>query len=66
MDVVEGETGPYSETGVTCDVCGTEEVGIDDATVTKVEIPEPISFPDIKAEPDEVSYVSMIRRGGFR
>jgi hypothetical protein len=29
MDVVEGETGSYRETGVGCDVEGTEEVSIE-------------------------------------
>jgi hypothetical protein len=43
---MEGAAGSGSETCVTCNVCGTEEVGI------KVEddIPEAISFPPIKSE----------------
>ena len=47
VDVVEGETGSYSETGVACGVDGTEEVSIkvEDATDTKDEIPEAITFP---------------------
>jgi hypothetical protein len=66
MDVVEGETGSYSETGVTCDVDGTEEfsikfeesidikeefgIKVEETTDTKVEIPEDIKFPPIKTE----------------
>jgi hypothetical protein len=30
-----------------------------DIQIKEEEIPEPISFPDIKAEPDDVSYVSV-------
>ena len=30
-----------------------------DVTIKVEEIPEPISFPAIKAEPDEVSYLSV-------
>ena len=30
-----------------------------DIEIKVEEIPEPISFPEIKAEPDEVSYVSL-------
>ena len=52
MCCVEGETGPCSEKCVTCDVDGTEEGGIkvEEAIDTKVEIPEAITFPEIKAE----------------
>ena len=52
VDVVEGETGSYSETGVTCDVDGTEEVSIkvEDPTDIRDEIPEAITFPPIKTE----------------
>ena len=66
MDVVEGETGSYSETGVTCDVDGTEEVSIkveesidikeeisiegEEAIDIKDEIPEATTFPPIKNE----------------
>jgi hypothetical protein len=52
MDVVKGETGSYSETGVECDVDGTEEVSIEveDTTDTKNEIPEAISYPPINTE----------------
>jgi hypothetical protein len=68
MDVVEGETGSYSETGVTCNVDGTEEVSIkveesidikeevsikvEEATDTKDEILEAIIFPPINTEPE--------------
>jgi hypothetical protein len=63
---VEGETGYCSETCVTCDVEGPEEVGIkveetadikeefnikvEEAIDIKDEIPEAISFPPIKSE----------------
>jgi hypothetical protein len=66
MGCVEGETGYCSETCVTCDVDGTEEVSIDveeaidiieevsikveDAVDIKNESPEAISFPPIKTE----------------
>jgi hypothetical protein len=63
---VEGETGSCSETGVTCDVYGTDEVSIkvedttdmeeesiikvEEASDIKDEIPEAISFQTIKTE----------------
>jgi len=49
---VEGETGSCSETCVTCDIDGTEEVSIklEDAIDIKVEIPEFVSVPLIKTE----------------
>ena len=66
MGFVEGETGSCNETGVECDVDGTEEVGIEaeealdikeevsikveEAIDIKDEIPEAISFPPIKTE----------------
>jgi hypothetical protein len=66
MDVVEGETGNCSGTGVTCDDDGTEEVSItvedamdikdefsikvEDAIDIKDEIPEAITFKTIKTE----------------
>jgi len=52
MDPVEGETGSCSETCVMCDGDGTEEVGIkfEEATDTKGEIPEAVTFPEIKTE----------------
>jgi len=66
MSFVEGETGSWNETGVECDVDGTEEVSIkveealdikeeisikvEDAIDVKDEIPEAISFPTIKTE----------------
>jgi hypothetical protein len=64
---VEGETGYCSETSVMCDVGGTEEFSIDfeeaidiKEEVIKVEeeihlkdeVPEAISFPPIKTEPE--------------
>jgi len=36
-----------------------EVISIKTEDVKVEEIPEPISFPEIKAEPDEVSYVSL-------
>jgi len=66
MGFVEGETGSWNETGVECDVDGTEEVStkveevldikeevsikVEDATDIKDEIPEARSFPTIKTE----------------
>jgi len=66
MDVMEGETGNCSGTGVTCDNDGTEEVSMEvedaidikeefsikvgDAEDIKDEIPEPITFTTIKTE----------------
>jgi hypothetical protein len=66
MGFVEGETGYCSETCVTYDVDGTEEVSIKleeaidvkEEVITKVEdnidikdeIPEPVPFPPIKTE----------------
>ena len=52
MCFVEGETGSCSETCVTCDVGGTEEVSIkvEEDIDIKDEIPEAISFPPIKTE----------------
>ena len=52
MGFVEGETGSWTETGVECDVDGSEEVSIEveDGIVVKDEIPEAISFPPIKTE----------------
>jgi hypothetical protein len=54
MDFVEGGAVSNIETCVTFDVDGTEEVSIkDEETVdTKDEIPEAISFPPIKNEPE--------------
>ena len=46
MCFVERATGSCSETCVTCDVCGTEEVSVK----VEDEIPEAISFPPIKTE----------------
>jgi len=52
MDSVEGESGSSSETCVMCDADGTEEVGIkvEEATDTRGEIPEAVTFPEIKTE----------------
>ena len=66
MGFVEGETGSCSETCVTCDVDGNEDVSInfedvidikegvsikvEEAIDIKDEIPEAISFPSIKTE----------------
>jgi len=52
MEVVEGESGSYSETDVTCDVEGTEEasIKIEDTTDTKDKFQESIIFPPLKTE----------------
>jgi hypothetical protein len=66
IDLVEGETGYYSETCVMCAVEGPEEVSIkveeaidikeevsmkvEEAVDIKVEIPEFVSVPSIKTE----------------
>ena len=52
MGFVEGASGPCSETGVKCDVDGTEEVGIkvEEAIDIKDEIPEATTFPSIRTE----------------
>jgi len=49
VDLVERETGSCGET---CDVDGTEEVGIkfEDAIDIKDDIPEAITFPPMKTE----------------
>jgi hypothetical protein len=68
MGFVEGETGYCSETCVTCNVDGTEEVSaegedpldikeevsikVEDTIDIKDEIPQPIVFPPIKTEPE--------------
>jgi hypothetical protein len=55
MDVVQSETGSFSDACVTRDVGGTGDVSIkvEDSLDIKHEIPEPISFPPVKNE-DEV------------
>ena len=60
QDCVEGETGSCSETWITCDADGTEEVGIkvEWAINARGEIPEAITFPEIKTERE-------VRRGGL-
>ena len=52
MGFVDGETGSCSETCVTCDVGGTEEVSIkvEENIDIKDEMPEAITFPPIKTE----------------
>jgi len=52
MDCVEGETGSCSATCVMCDADRTEGVGIkvEEALDIKDEIPEAISFSEIKTE----------------
>ena len=52
LGFVDGETGSCSETRVTCDVDGTEEVSIkvEETIDIKDEMPEAISFPPIKTE----------------
>ena len=52
LDFVEGETGSCSETGVICDVDGTEEgsFNVEGDIDIKNEMPEAISFPPIKTE----------------
>jgi hypothetical protein len=52
MCCVERETGPCSETCVTCDVDGTEEgcMKVEETVDIRNEIPEAISFPPLKTE----------------
>ena len=52
FEFVEGETGSCSETGVMCDVDGTEElsINVEEAIDIKNEMPEAIKFPPIKTE----------------
>jgi len=52
VDFVEGETGAFSETCVTFDVDGTEEVSIkfEEEIDIKDEIPERTSYVPIKTE----------------
>jgi len=54
MDCVEGETGSCSATCVQCAADGTEGVSIkiEEAIDIEDEIPEAISFPEIKTEPE--------------
>jgi hypothetical protein len=51
---VEGETGSCSATCVLCAAGGTEAVGIkvEEAIDIKDEIPEAISYSEIKTEPE--------------
>jgi hypothetical protein len=52
IEFVEGETGSCSETCVACGVDGTEEVSVkvEEAVDKRGEIPEAITFTDIKSE----------------
>ena len=52
MDFVEGETDSCSETSLTCDVDGTEEVTVklEEVIDIKDEILETTSFPPVKTE----------------
>jgi len=52
LDFVEGGTGSCSETCVTCDVDGTEEVSIkvEEAVDIKDEMPEAVKCSPIKTE----------------
>ena len=66
MGFVEGKTGSWTETGVECDVDGTEEVStkvqealdikeeviikVEDGIAVKDESPEAISLPPMKTE----------------
>ena len=52
LGFVDGETGSCSETCVTCDVDGTEEVSIkvEEGIDIKNEMPEATKFPTIKTE----------------
>ena len=66
MSFVKGETGSWTETGVECDVDGTEEISteveevldikeevsikVEDGIGVKDEIPEAIPFPPVKTE----------------
>jgi hypothetical protein len=52
MDVVEGETGSYSERGVECDVDGTEEysVKVEESIDIKDGIAEAVTFSSINSE----------------
>jgi hypothetical protein len=63
MQSVEVIPDPCNETSVTSYSDAHEVITIkceEDTDVhTKVEIPEPISFPAMKCEQDEVSYISL-------
>jgi hypothetical protein len=65
MDCVESETGSCSETCVMCDADGSEEVGIkvEETIDTKSEIPEALTFSEIKTE-REVRLWCFLRGGG--
>jgi hypothetical protein len=42
-----------------CEVINIKSEQGTDIEIKVEEMPEPLSFPEIKAEPDEVSYVSV-------
>ena len=52
MGFVEGETGSWTETGVECDVDGTEEFStkVEEALDIKDEIPEAVTLQAVKTE----------------
>jgi len=54
MDCVEGETGSCSATCVQCAAAETKGVGIkiEEAIDIEDKIPEAVSFPEIKTEPE--------------
>ena len=62
MGFVEGETGSCSETCVTCDVDGTEEVSVnvEETTDIKDKIPEALIFPPNKTEQEVRFWVSCV------
>jgi hypothetical protein len=45
-----------------CEVIGMQAEQHTDLDMKVEEVAEPISFPEIKAEPNEVSYVSLCHR----
>jgi len=52
---------PYNDA---CQVVCIQAQQDTDTGIKVIEIPEPISFPEIKAEPVEVSYVSPVYKNG--
>ena len=63
MCCVEGEAGSCSETCVTCDFGGTEEVNIkvEDTIDIKEEVPEAVSVSSIKTEQEVRLWVLCVR-----
>jgi len=47
-----------------CQVVSIQAEQDTDTEIKVVEIPEPISFPEIKSEPVEVSYMSPVYKNG--